>query len=422
MNDEPVVRFENVSKRFVFTSEAPQSVLETMISFFSRRRQRQRNLWAVQDVSFEVLPGEALGIIGRNGSGKSTLLKLIARILRPNTGRIMINGRTSALLELGAGFHPDLTGRENIFLNASVLGLSKEVIHARYNDILAFSELGDFINMPVKHYSSGMYMRLGFSVAIHVDPDILIVDEILAVGDQAFQTKCIDRIYDMKRNGVTIIMVSHNLSMMRKLCTTLIWLEDSRIRQIGPTEMVAGHYAAFSQDREGRQLTNQDATLSFNRLGSGEMEITAVRFLDADGRERNTFKTGEAMTLEMHYVAHQPVQEPEFGFVVVRQDGVHVTGQSNLFSGHHIGLVEGTGTIRCHIARLPLLPARYQITASIHDSRLTHAYDYHDQAYSFRIVPHGGAETYGLIDLPTHWEWAPDRVENEHPALLSETN
>ncbi|MCP4428533.1 MAG: ABC transporter ATP-binding protein, partial [Chloroflexi bacterium] len=188
MNENPVIRLEKVSKRFVFTSETPQSILETAVSFFSRQRRAQRNrdLWAVRDVSFEVMPGQAVGIIGRNGSGKSTLLKLIARILRPNSGRMMINGRTSALLELGAGFHPDLTGRENIFLNAAVLGISKEDVAARYDDIVAFSELGDYINMPVKHYSSGMYMRLGFSVAIHVDPSILIVDEILAVGDQAF--------------------------------------------------------------------------------------------------------------------------------------------------------------------------------------------------------------------------------------------
>ncbi len=411
MSSEPVVRFENISKRFVFTPETPQSILEVVASFFSRRRRAQRNrdLWAVRDVSFEVMPGQALGIVGRNGSGKSTLLKLIARILRPTAGRMMINGRTSALLELGAGFHQDLTGRENIFLNASVLGLDKESIHARFDDIVSFSELGEFIDMPVKHYSSGMYMRLGFSVAIHVQPDILIVDEILAVGDQAFQTKCIDRIFDLKRQGVTIIMVSHNLNMMRKLCTDLIWLENGQVRERGRSESVAGKYVAYSYKREGRQLANRTASLTINRKGSGEIEITAVRFLDAQGQEHNTFKTGESMTIAMDYVAHQPITEPEFGLVFLRHDGVHIAGPNNLQGGLKIGVVTGSGTIRYCIERLPLLPARYQISAAIHNSRTTRAYDYHDQAYAFRVVPSGTDEVQGLIELPAKWEWRPDK-------------
>jgi lipopolysaccharide transport system ATP-binding protein len=411
MNVEPVVRFENVSKRFVFTPETPQSILETVISLFSRRRrgQRQQDLWAVQDVSFEVLPGQALGIIGRNGSGKSTLLKLISRILRPNTGRMMINGRTSALLELGAGFHPDLTGRENIFLNAAVLGLSKEEIHERYQDIVDFSELGDFINMPVKHYSSGMYMRLGFSVAVHVEPDILIVDEILAVGDQPFQTKCIDRIYDMKQKGTTIIMVSHNLGMMRKLCTQLIWLDNGEVRETGPTEEVAGLYMAYSYEQEGQQLSVRDQIQSFNRSGSGEIEITAVRFLNGSEQEQNAFHTGEKMIVEMSYLAHQPIKEPEFGLSIFRQDGVHVAGPNNLAGGYNTGIVQGKGKIRYCIEQMPLLPARYQLTAAIHDSLSNAAFDCHEQAYSFRIVPGEKKEVYGLVEMRSRWEWEPEK-------------
>lgn len=407
MSVESVVRFEHVGKRFVFTPETPQSVLEMGIAFFSRRRwrQRARDLWAVRDVSFEVLPGEALGIVGRNGSGKSTLLKLISRILRPTTGRMMINGRASALLELGAGFHQDLTGRENIYLNASVLGLSKEQIHARYDDIVAFSELGDYINMPVKHYSSGMYMRLGFSVAIHVKPDILIIDEILAVGDQAFQTKCIDRIYEMKSKGTTIIMVSHNLAVMRKLCTKLIWLENGAIREAGPTETVAGYYQAFSHDREGKQLSNRAAG-SFKRAGSGEIELTAVRILNADYQENNTFRTGDSLTIEMDYLAHQPITDPEFGLAIFHQDGTHVAGPNTLVGGLHTGVVAGAGKIRYCVENLPLLPALYHVTAAIHDGRSNRAFDYHDKAYTFRVVPGGTDEIYGLIKIPAKWELA----------------
>ncbi len=409
MSEQPVVRFENVSKRFVFTSEKPQSFMESAFSFVSRRRRAARHqvLWAVRDVSFEVLPGRALGIVGRNGSGKSTLLKLVARILRPNDGRIMINGRTSALLELGAGFHPDLTGRENIYLNASVLGLSKELIREKFDDIVAFSELGDYIDMPVKHYSSGMYMRLGFSVAIHVEPDILIVDEILAVGDQAFQTKCIDRIFEMKRQGTTIIMVSHNLSMMRKLCTDLIWLENGVVREAGSAGKIAGQYMAYSYEREGRQLANRDATVSFSRAGTGEVEITAVRFLNASGKETNTFKTGEAMTIEMDYLAHEPVAMPQFGLAIFRQDGVHLAGPNNRQGGLPVAEIEGKGTVRYAVERLPLLPAGYMVTAAIHNGRTSRAYDYHDQAYSFRVVASGDEEMHGLIEMPATWTWDP---------------
>lgn len=406
MSVEPVVRFENVSKRFVFSPETPQSVLETMIALFSRRNgaRRNRDLWALQDVSFEVLSGQALGIIGRNGSGKSTLLKLITRILRPNSGRMMINGRISALLELGAGFHPDLTGRENIFLNAAVLGLSKEEIYGRYQDIVDFSELGDFINMPVKHYSSGMYMRLGFSVAIHVNPDILIVDEILAVGDQPFQTKCIDRIYEMKSQGTTIIMVSHNLGVMRKLCTQLIWLDKGIVRAAGPTEEIASHYMAYSHDQEGLQLSNREAAPPFNRSGSGEIEITAVRFLNDAGQESNAFRTDDSLTIEINYLAHQPVNNPEFGLAIFHQNGTHVAGPNNLVAGVQTGVVEGAGKICYCVDSLPLLPALYHVTAAIHDGRSNCVFDYHDKAYTFRVIPGGTDEIYGLIKLPAQWK------------------
>ena len=409
MNDEPVVRFENISKRFVFTSEAPQSILETAISFFSRRRRalRNRDLWAVRDVSFEVMPGQAIGIIGRNGSGKSTLLKLIARILRPNQGRMMINGRTSALLELGAGFHQDLTGRENIFLNAAVLGISKEDVAERYDDIVAFSELGDYINMPVKHYSSGMYMRLGFSVAIHVEPDILIVDEILAVGDQAFQTKCIDRIYEMRRNGVTIIMVSHNLGMIRKLCSELIWLENGVMRDAGPTESIARAYMLSTLPHRKRQPENEPTAHVARRAGSGEIEITAVRLLNAQGEEADTFQTSGCIIIEMDYLAHKPIPDPDFSLSIFRQDDVFVTGTNNLLGGLPIESVAGTGTIRYIVDRIPLLPAKYYLTPAIYNSKTEQAYDYHEKARSFHVVSDGLDEIHGLVKIPARWEWQP---------------
>ena len=397
---EPIIQFENVSKRFSFTSEAPQSVLETVISAFSRNKAEEKDLWAVNDVSFSVLPGQCFGIVGRNGSGKSTVLKLIARILRPTNGRIVVRGRVSALLELGAGFHQDLTGRENIFLNASLLGLDEDETKARFADIVAFSELGDFIDMPVKHYSSGMYMRLGFSVAIHMQPDILIVDEILAVGDQAFQTKCLDAILNLRKEGTTIIMVSHNLNVMRTMCTHLLWMNKGKPVASGLVEDIAAQYQAYSYAREEAQFANGATTEMSQRT---DLQITAVRFLNELGEEQPTFQTGDAMTIEMEYFASKPVQNPEFGLAIHRQDGVHVNGPNTNLAGVDLGVIEGMGVVRYQIEHLPLLPARYQVSTAVHDSQTHYCYDYHKDTYAFRIIAGGTTELDGLIAMQAVW-------------------
>ncbi|RMH01846.1 MAG: ABC transporter ATP-binding protein [Chloroflexi bacterium] len=405
MGDQPVIKFENVSKRFAFRRDEPQTILEQFASFFTHRhaRRKEGDLWAVRDVSFHVMPGQCLGIVGRNGSGKSTVLKLATRILRPTSGRVLVRGRVSALLELGAGFHPDLTGRENIYLNASVLGLTRSEIEATFDEVVAFSELEEFIDMPVKHYSSGMYMRLGFSVAIHVKPDVLIVDEILAVGDQAFQAKCVDKIYDLKGEGTTIIIVSHNLDMMRNLCTHLVWLDHGRVRLSGPVEEVAGQYMAYSHHRQSGQMDLAARNESFRRWGDGAIEITAVRFLNAAGEEQDVFQTGEPMTIEMAYIAHKPVENPEFGLGIYRNDGIHINGPNTRVAGMNLGVVEGPGVVRYHIEKLPLLPAQYRVTTAVHDSKLPLAYDHHELAYSFRVAG-GNRELYGIIEMPAHWE------------------
>lgn len=409
MGVEPIIRFQNVSKRFAFTKEKPQSILETVISAFSRSEATEQDLWAVNDVSFDVLPGQCFGIVGRNGSGKSTVLKLIARILRPTDGRIIVNGRVSALLELGAGFHQDLTGRENIYLNASLLGLEEEEINARYDDIVAFSELGDFIDMPVKHYSSGMYMRLGFSVAIHMRPDILIVDEILAVGDQAFQTKCLDAIMNLRHDGTTIIMVSHNLNVMRSMCTHLLWMHSGKAMALGPVEDIAAEYQAYAYGQEGQQMVGQSVV----RQGSGDVLITAVRFLNAQGEETNTFQTGELITIEMSYLANKAVHNPEFGLAIHRQDGVHVNGPNTKLAGLDLGILEGAGVVCYQIEQLPLMPARYQVSTAVHDSQTHRCYDYHKEAYSFRVVPGGTTELDGLVAMNANWRWESIRQDDE---------
>jgi lipopolysaccharide transport system ATP-binding protein len=411
LDPETIIKLDNVGKRFELVAEAPDSVFELLISRFSRNRQtkriwqRKHALWAVKDVNLDVVSGECVGFLGQNGSGKSTLLKLITRILHPTTGRITVQGRIGALLELGAGFHPELTGRENIFLNASILGLSKQEIHTHFDSVVAFSELEEFIDTPVKFYSSGMYMRLGFSVAIHVNPQILIVDEILAVGDQAFQEKCINHIFDMKRRGTTIILVSHNLDMMRKLCTRLIWMEKGQVRASGNPEDMIQKYLVFLQTREHRSLSQVQK--DFERLGTGDIEITGVRFLDKDQQEQPGFVTGEALTIEISYVAHRAVLNPEFGLAIYREDGVQINGPNTQFSGFDIGKISGAGAICYHVPELPLLPACYVLSVAVHDSRYPIVYDHHVKAYEFQVSNGSTREIFGVVLMPAKWSWSP---------------
>ena len=393
MGDEnTVVRFVGVGKRFTFTRENPQSVLEILLSAFRRKTavEQERHFWAVRSVSFDIGAGQCVGIVGRNGSGKSTALKLMARILRPTEGRVQSRGRVSALLELGAGFHPDLTGRENIYLNASLLGLSRADVDLHFADIVAFSELGDFIEMPVKHYSSGMYMRLGFSVAIHVQPDILIVDEILAVGDQAFQEKCIQRIYEMKRQGVTIIIVSHNAGTIHELCSHVIWLERGEVRLAGRTTEVLPKYVAhFNEGQKlSVRLTGADPTV----------EITAVHLRNAAGEDHLAFVTGEPMMLEIMFTPLRPIRNPRFSLAIYREDGVYVGWVSHVARG----IFDQPGRIGCAFAALPLLPEKYRLQTAVADEQQTPLSLVYEQA--FEMIADSLVATAGLVRLTAVWQ------------------
>ena len=334
---------DQVSKEFTLHLERPRSFQELFLSALRLKRNRVRKkFWVLRDVSFDIQPGEMVGIVGDNGAGKSTLLKLMSRIIEPSSGKITVNGRVSALLELGAGFHPDLTGRENIYLNGSILGFSRAEMDRILDDIIDFSELERFIDMPVKHYSSGMYMRLGFSIAIHVHPDILLVDEVLAVGDQSFQLRCLDRIHEMKRRGITIVLVTHDLDTVRQLCTRAIWLEDGQVRVDGDVQQVIEQYEEQVLLSDGQSLHRAEVARRGEepasaqtaarhgvaapvhtqtgrvdeaapsgepawRWGSREAEITAVEFLDDQGRERRSFRTGETFVVRIHFKTNQRI-------------------------------------------------------------------------------------------------------------------
>ena len=398
------VRFDKVSKCFTLHKERPRSLQELMLNALRGKGNGAREeFWALRDVSFEVRRGETVGIIGPNGAGKSTVLKLIAGIIKPTSGTIEVNGRIGALLELGAGFHPDLTGRENIYLSGSILGLKRGEIRRRLDEIIAFAELERFIDVPVKHYSSGMYVRLAFSVAVHMDPEILLVDEVLAVGDAAFQRKCLERIDQMRRKGVTILLVSHDMDSVRRFCSRALWFEKGRLLTDDTTEAVVQRYIARSWEKEGRRLKRQ--VTDEQRWGTRRLQITRVRLLNGDGREQSLFRTGEPLTVEISYRSSGKIEHPVFGLAIHRSDGVHVTGPNTHFAGLDIPFVEGEGIVTYTVPSLPLLEGLYYVSVSSHNREDTEMFDYHDRAYPFRVVGGSIRERYGLVSLGGKWQW-----------------
>lgn len=405
MSTTTAIEFEHVSKKFVLHHERPHSFQEMVIDLFRpRRRDDQEEFWALKDVSFEVPRAETIGLIGPNGSGKSTTLKLIARILEPTSGQIRVNGRVSTLLELGAGFHPDLTGRENVYLNGSIHGLQRREIEERFQSIVSFAELEPFIDVQVRHYSSGMYVRLAFAVAAHIDPDILLVDETLAVGDHSFQMKCLDRIRELQRRGVTIVFVSHDLSMVEHLCSHAILLHQGRVEARGrPAEVVSRYLADLAAAEEARLKEEQPPGVE-HRWGSREVEITEVKFLDSHGQERRTFNVGDTMIARIEYQAPRRVERPVFGVAIHRRDGLHIAGPNTKTSGYEIDAVEGRGAIDFIMDQLALREGVYQFTATVYDYDCLHPYDHHERAYTFRVNQPAEREILGMLDLPCRWE------------------
>jgi len=407
---DTVVRFDSVSKRFKMSLSRPRTLQEVFLRQVSARRdRRQEDFWALRDVTFSIAKGETVGLVGANGTGKSTLLKLANRILRPTTGRVSIQGRIAALLELGTGFHPDLTGRENIYLNGSLMGLSRNEMRRKLDAIVAFSELGNFIDIPVKHYSSGMYMRLGFSIAAHVDPDILLIDEVLAVGDQAFQQKCQLRVEELSERGVTILFVSHSLEAVRSICQRAIWMDDGRVCADSSVDRVTQIYSNHIWDQMELRLQTQEEARAVDkpaeelqRWGSQEVEITGVSLLDGRGHERRAFSTAEPLTVRIHFVSHQPIEKPVFGLAIYRSDGLHVTGPNSQQAEMEITSIEGPGWVQCALDALPLLTGQYDLSVAVYDEALSCAYDHHHRMYSFLV--RGEPTPAGLLDWPGEWE------------------
>lgn len=393
MSDNAIVA-RNVSKQFRLYHERNQYL---KAAFLRGRRARYEEFWALKDVSFEIKKGEAFGIIGENGSGKSTMLKCVAQILRPDKGTIEVDGKMSALLELGAGFHPELSGRENVYLNGSILGLSKRELDGKFDEIVDFAGLERFIDTPVKNYSSGMYVRLGFAVAVNVDPAILVVDEVLAVGDENFQRKCAEKFADFRRSGQTIVLVSHGLSVVRAMCDRAAWLSHGELLEVGEPGHVIDAYSGTTHD--DRAADEVEGT----RWGSGEVRVTKIDLLDRDGKRVSRCHTGDAVTLRLNYNAHRPTPRPVIEVNIARVDGVHVTGPTTKDSGLVPEQFFGHGFVDVTFDPLMLLAGTYDVSVQITDENQLHVYDAWQLGFRFDVlrgVPH---EQLGVVSLAPKW-------------------
>jgi ABC-type polysaccharide/polyol phosphate transport system ATPase subunit len=400
------IEFVDVSKYFNIRHERPRSFQDLLFQLWRRQSLKPvEQYWALRNVSFGVGQGEIVGLIGPNGAGKSSILKLASRIIKPTSGQIDVNGRLSALLELGAGFHHDLSGRENIYLNGSILGMSRKEIRQRFDDIVEFAELERFIDVPVRHYSSGMHMRLGFSIAVHVNPEVLLVDEVLAVGDQAFHGRCLDKIQELVRNGVSILFVSHDLNTVRALCDRVLWLDAGTIRDEGHADQVVNAYLGELSEEDLEHLGECRGRVSAGRrLGSYQAELTDVQLLDDRGDERYVFESGESLVVRMSYRCTETIEQPVFGLAVFRNDGWHINGPNTRFADCPIEAIEGEGQVEYHIEALPLLEGVYQLSVSIYDYELRHAYDSFEKCLTFVVRNTTVQEEYGCVYFPAHWE------------------
>jgi lipopolysaccharide transport system ATP-binding protein len=378
---ETILKVNGVSKKFCKTIKHTMlyGVTDITKSFLgingNSGKLRSGEFWAVRDVSFELKRGETLGLIGPNGSGKSTILKMLNGIFMPDNGMIEINGKVGALIEVGAGFHPMLTGRENVYINGAILGMSKKEISKKMDSILDFADIGDFVDSPVKHYSSGMYVRLGFAIAVHSEPDILLVDEVLAVGDFNFQRKCIERIDEMRLKGLTIILVSHNLHMTDGLCEKSVYLNQGKYVYYGATNDAITMYQRDTNLRISDHDLREPGFITPN-FSTGEVEIQEVELLDKAGRAKDVFPSEDGMIVKVHYHAQKKIENPVFSFGIYRNDGICCCGDRSLYHNIAIDSIEGDGIFEIEIRKIQLTAGAYIFGSVIFDSNVAIPYAY----------------------------------------------
>jgi len=417
---DTVIQLDNVAKRYragrsrtfvdLVASKTKQLLrpAEEEAVYSLTLGKRSANIWAVKDLDFTVARGAGLGVIGPNGAGKTTLLKLISRVTWPTTGRVRVAGRVVSLIELGAGFHPELTGMENIYLGGGLFGLSRREIATRIDQIVAFAGVERMIDAPMKRYSSGLYARLGFSVAIHSNPDIVLVDEVLAVGDAAFRRRAIDSLRQLIAAGKTVLFISHDMWNVRRLCDHILWMDQGTVRAYGPAAAIAEQYLS---EVNLESLSRERAALQSHRRGTGEIRFTEVRLLDATGREVKSVSSGDSLTIEAAYQASQPVRQPLFQMSIVDVDtGFTVSTASSVPA--QLPVVDGAGAIRCVFESLPLKPRHYIVRLAIFDGMKTVEYDYVTAGPRFIVTTAAGAndvyadEDDGFVTLPAAFDYA----------------
>jgi lipopolysaccharide transport system ATP-binding protein len=387
------LRVDNVTKTFRVHQERATSLKQFVAS---GGRNRYEDFFALRNVSFDVHEGEAVGIIGHNGSGKSTLLKCMAKILTPNEGHIEVNKKMAALLELGAGFHQELSGRDNVFLNASILGMGRKDIAARFDEIADFAGLGEFIESPVKTYSSGMYVRLAFAVAINVDPELLLIDEILAVGDVTFQKKCMEKFVDFRTQGRTLVLVTHDAYTVREFCDRAIWLDHGVVRRDGDPADVVDEYTETMLGAE----TTEGAEGS--RRGDGRIKVTRTELL-VGGVPVDRFRNGDDVTVRLHWEAEQPVPKPVFSVTIASLAGATVTAPSSRDVGQVPDSLVGSGHVDVQFAGIPLVASRYVLHTEITGWGRQHVHDHVQNAQTFDVIAGTSNETHGLVTLHPTW-------------------
>ena len=371
-------------------------------------KSRGRPFWALRNVYLDIPHGSTVGIIGENGAGKSTLLKLLTGISAPTVGEVRVSGRVASLLELGAGFHPEFSGRENIHLNCSILGMSHEEIEERFDSIVAFSELGDFIERPVKTYSSGMYVRLGFAVASSVDPDILLIDEALSVGDEHFKGKCLNRLNEFREQGKTTVFVSHDMGAVKTMCQWVVLLDQGEVLAQGSAEKVADQYLKRAHERGNQRLSTFNRGASeYPRWGTGEIETREIDLLGPEPTPRHVFRPGEPFRVRIRFKAHAACAQPVFGIGLYRSDGTYINGSNHHWRRRPIlaPLAAGEeGEVEMGLDVLPLLQGQYYLTIFVYDhsKAAPPAIDHREHAVTFEVIDADRLQ-HGMLFLPTRW-------------------
>ena len=423
------VQLEQVTKRY--RAGRSRTVVDLLGSSFDRLRGRAQDvhsltrgridatIWALRDVNFEVPEAAGVGVIGRNGAGKTTLLKLISRVTWPTSGRVRVAGRVVSLIELGAGFHPELTGRENVYLGGGLFGLTKRDIDRQFERIVEFADVARLIDTPMKRYSSGLYARLGFSVAIHANPDIVLVDEVLAVGDAAFRRRALEALRQLIADGKTVLFISHDMWNVRRLCDQILWMEEGRVRAYGPAAEIAERYMS---EVNVQALANQSTALQSHRGGTGEIRYTDVEIVDDAGRATVLLVPGDTLVVRAAYRAERPVAKPVFQVAIIDVDTGLVITTATSRPNDIPDAVGESGTIECRFPRMPLRPRQYILRLSITDSHQLASYDLVSAGPRFAVSGHGAGvegladEEDGLVSLPFEFAHHTGDVRVVHPA------